>query len=70
MSALIVLPRMPPALLSPNPGLIDQVKEKIQKLSVSIGSGTSSVMSKCLPFVIEAALESSNTPVCCKVASD
>jgi len=68
ISALIVLPRMPPALLSANPGLIYQVKEKIQKLSVSIGSGTSSVMSKSLPFVVEAALEGSNIPVCCNVA--
>ena len=69
ISALIVLPRMPPALLSPNPGLIYQVKEKIHNLSVSIGSGTSSVVSKSLPFVIEAAVESCNIPVCYDVAS-
>lgn len=69
ISALIVLPRMPPALLSPNPGLICQVKEKFQNLSVSIGSGTSSVVSKSLPFVIEAALEGCNIPVCHNVAS-
>ena len=69
ISALIVLPRMPPALLSANPGLIYQVKEKIQILSVSIGSGTSSVLSKSLPFVIEAAFEGCNIPVCCNVAS-
>ena len=68
ISALIALPRMPPALLSANPGLIYQVKEKIQKFSVSIGSGTSSVMSKSLPFVVEAALEGSNIPVCYDVA--
>ena len=69
LSALIVLPRMPPALLSPNPGLIYQVKGKIQNLSVSIGSGTSSVISKSLPFVIEAALEGCNIRVCYNVAS-
>ena len=69
MSALIVLPRMPPALLSADPGLIYQVKEKIQKLSVSIGSGTSSVVSKSLPFVIEAVLEGCNIPVCYNIAS-
>lgn len=69
ISALIVLPRMPSALLSANPGLMYQVKEKIQKISVSIGCGTSSVMSKSLPFVVEAALEGSNIPVCCNVAS-
>jgi len=62
ISALIVLPRMPSTLLSANPGLMFQVKEKIQKFSVSIGSGTSSVMSKSLPFVVEAVLEGSNNP--------
>jgi hypothetical protein len=69
ISALIVLPRMPPALLSPNPRLIYQVKEKIQTLSVSIGSGTSSVVSKSLPLIIEAALEGCNIPVCYNVVS-
>jgi hypothetical protein len=69
ISALIVLPRIPPALMSPNPGLIYQVKEKIHNLSVSIGSGTSSVVSKSLPFVIEAALEGCNIPVCYNVES-
>ena len=67
ISALIVLPRIPPALLSANPSLIFQVKEKIQNLSISISSGTSSVLSKSLPFVIEAALEGCNIPVCCSL---
>ena len=64
ISALIALPRMPPTLLSANPALIYEVKEKIQKFSVSIGSGTSSIMSKSLPFVAEAALEGNNISVC------
>lgn len=55
---------MPPTLLSANPALIYEVKEKIQKFSVSIGSGTSSIMSKSLPFVAEAALEGNNISVC------
>jgi hypothetical protein len=69
ISALIVLPRMPSALLSADSGLMYQVKDKIQNFSVSIGSGTSSVMSKSLPFVVEAALEGSNIPVCCNIGS-
>ena len=68
ISALIVLPRMPSTLLSANPGLMFQVKEKIQKFGVSIGSGTSNVMSKSLPFVVDAVLEGSNIPVCCNLA--
>ncbi|KAF8969481.1 rRNA processing/ribosome biogenesis-domain-containing protein [Flammula alnicola] len=58
ISILIALPRMSSSSLSPDPGLIHVVSVKIQKFSVIIGSGTTSVMSKALPFVIEAALES------------
>ncbi|KAF8204795.1 rRNA processing/ribosome biogenesis-domain-containing protein [Pholiota molesta] len=55
-SILISVPRMSPSSLSSDPSFIHIVNTKIQKFSVVIGSGTTSVMSKTLPFVIESAL--------------
>ena len=49
--------------LSDDPALIQHVHKKIQEFSVVIGTGTSSIMSKALPFVIESAFSSDDLEV-------
>jgi hypothetical protein len=44
--------------LSDDPALMQRVNKKIQEFSVVIGTGTTSIMSKTLPFVIESAFSS------------
>ncbi|KAF8165502.1 rRNA processing/ribosome biogenesis-domain-containing protein [Crassisporium funariophilum] len=63
ISILLALPRMSPASISPNPALIQIIQEKVQSFGIIIGSSTTSVMSKSLPFVIEATLASDNMAV-------
>ncbi|KAH9482766.1 hypothetical protein JR316_0004866 [Psilocybe cubensis] len=62
-SVLMTLPRMSFSTLSGDPTFFELVSAKIQRLSFRIGSGTTSVMSKTLPFVIEAALANSNSEI-------
>ena len=63
ISSLISLPRMDSSSLSDDPTLIQRVNKKIQEFSVVIGTGTTSVMSKTLPFVIESAFSSDDPEV-------
>lgn len=63
-SVLVALPRMSSAALSEDPNFLRLVSAKIQQFSFTIGSGTTSVMSKTLPFLIEAALISGKPEVC------
>lgn len=55
-SVLVTLPRISPSSISQDLGFIHILNFKIQDFSLTIGSGTTSVMSKTLPFVIESAL--------------
>ncbi|KDR83920.1 hypothetical protein GALMADRAFT_54559 [Galerina marginata CBS 339.88] len=56
IAILISLPRMAPSSLSSDPTFMQLISDKMENFSFIIGSGTTSVMSKTLPFVIEAAL--------------
>ena len=60
VSSLISLPRIASSSLSNDPTLMQCVNKKIQKFSVVIGTGTTSVMSRTLPFVIGSAFSNSN----------
>ncbi|KJA29888.1 hypothetical protein HYPSUDRAFT_31915 [Hypholoma sublateritium FD-334 SS-4] len=59
-SVLIALPKISPSSMSQDLGFIHILNSKIQDFSLTIGSGTTSAMSKTLPFVIESALTASD----------
>ncbi|KAF9478150.1 hypothetical protein BDN70DRAFT_880303 [Pholiota conissans] len=59
-SILVALPSMSPASLSHDPCFIHVVNKRVQDFGLVIGAGTTSVMSKTLPFVIESALTGSD----------
>lgn len=63
VSSLISLPRMASSSLSDDPALMQRVNKKIQEFCVVIGTGTTSIMSKTLPFVIESAFSSDDLEV-------
>jgi hypothetical protein len=56
LSMLLVLPRMSPASLSPDPPLHGRVLAKVHEICAELGSGTTSVMSKSLGLVIQASI--------------
>ncbi|KAF8913747.1 rRNA processing/ribosome biogenesis-domain-containing protein [Gymnopilus junonius] len=56
---LLFLPRMPASLLSEDPSFLQVITTKVQKFAFVIGSGTTSVMGKALPFVIQEGLTGS-----------
>ncbi|KIM46351.1 hypothetical protein M413DRAFT_441439 [Hebeloma cylindrosporum] len=58
VSSLVSLPRMASSSLSDDPALMQRVNQKIREFSLVIGTGTTSVMSKTLPFIIESAFSS------------
>lgn len=62
---LLGLPRTSASSISQDPGFIHTLYAKIQDFSLDIGSGTTSVMSKTLPFVIESALSANDPQVRC-----
>jgi len=64
IATLIALPGISPSSLSPDPNFMVLLMNKVEELGLLIGSGTTSGMSKALPFVIDAARTSSQTHVC------
>lgn len=65
ISLLIALPRTPASVISDDPSLFERVNAKIQSFSVLIGAGTTSIMSKALPFIVEAGVHSEYQHVSC-----
>ncbi|CAA7259613.1 unnamed protein product [Cyclocybe aegerita] len=59
ISILISLPKMPPSSISQDPNFVQELNSKIQDFAVLIASGTTSAMSKALPFIVEATFTSS-----------
>lgn len=51
----VALPRMPASSLSSDPHFILSLAQKVQEANLLIGCGTTSALSKALPFIIEAA---------------
>ena len=51
----VTLPRMPASSLSSDPHFISSLAQKVQEANLLIGCGTTSALSKALPFIIEAA---------------
>jgi len=56
VATLMALPRQSAALISPDARFIYQLSERISAFAVHIGSGTSNVLSKALPFVMSEAV--------------
>lgn len=56
ISCLISLPTIPSSSLSQDSNFIRAVNAKIQEFCFTIGSGTTNVISKTLPFLIDAVL--------------
>ncbi|KAF9012654.1 rRNA processing/ribosome biogenesis-domain-containing protein [Cyathus striatus] len=53
LSLNLSLPQIVPTLLSPDSGLFPQVHNKLRSLAITIACGTSGVLSKSLPLVLE-----------------
>ena len=64
VALLVTLPRRTISSLSPDPNFVPSLTKKVQALGFRIGSGTTSVMSKALPFIIEASLSDQESDVC------
>ncbi|KAF9534746.1 rRNA processing/ribosome biogenesis-domain-containing protein [Crepidotus variabilis] len=63
ISISLSLPRMSASTISQDSSFIHQLKSKIQKAALIIGQGTTSVMSKSLPFILEEALCSDDVEI-------
>lgn len=65
ISSLISLPKMPSSSLSQDPNFIKKLNAKVQEFSLTIGCGTTNVMSKTLPFLIDAVFANDRPEVHC-----
>ncbi|KAJ3575808.1 hypothetical protein NP233_g842 [Leucocoprinus birnbaumii] len=54
IAIMLTVIRIPPATLSSDPGLYPNVMNKLHGISTEITTGTSSVLSKSLPFIVTA----------------
>ncbi|KAF5363543.1 hypothetical protein D9756_000360 [Leucocoprinus leucothites] len=54
IAVLLTISQIPPASLSPDPGLYQEVVNKLHNISTEIASGTSSTLSKSLPLIVAA----------------
>jgi hypothetical protein len=61
---LVTLPRLPVFSLSADPNFGRSLTKRVQAVGLRIGSGTTSVLSKALPFIIEAGLSAHESDVC------
>ncbi|KXN89565.1 Proline-, glutamic acid- and leucine-rich protein 1 [Leucoagaricus sp. SymC.cos] len=58
IALLFAIPRIPPAILSPDPTLHQAILNKLHDISAEIASGTSSILSKSLPLIVAALTRS------------
>ncbi|TFK43691.1 rRNA processing/ribosome biogenesis-domain-containing protein [Crucibulum laeve] len=56
LAMLLALPKMSPALLSVDPSLYSVVYQRVQTICIELSIGTTSVMGKGLPLIIEDVL--------------
>lgn len=56
ISVLFVIVRIPPATLSPDPVLYQDLLSKLHDISTEVATGTSSTLSKSLPLIVDALI--------------